>query len=97
MLLRSQSYRLGGIHKSDRLAAAGDGPDLLKLNQSFSGSQAHVDHEQCLKSLDSSPEPEVFPEAFELSIEHVAIQNRLCMKIVDIFQNAARPSEGALH
>ncbi|KAL4735411.1 hypothetical protein BDV11DRAFT_196137 [Aspergillus similis] len=52
LLLRSHSYRLGSVGDWDLYTEAGDAPDLLAFNRSFSRFQADVDQEQRREDAD---------------------------------------------
>ncbi|KAL4783535.1 hypothetical protein BJX76DRAFT_329638 [Aspergillus varians] len=89
ILLRSHSYRLGHLNDGNEFAAAGEGPALVFFNRSFSKTRSEVDHLQRLPSEDLDPDDEVYPEAFELSIERVRDQTDMGKIIMtDIVSNA---------
>ena len=65
VLIRSHSYRLGETDEEE-LAEAGEGPDMLYFNRSFSSTRSDVDETQRSHEYGHSS-----PEAFELTIERV--------------------------
>lgn len=76
VLIRSYSYRLGEDDE-DELAEAGEGPDMLYFNRSFSG--------MCSYHENSSP------EVFELTTERVMNQNDVGeIVVLDMFLNVGR-------
>lgn len=97
ILLRSHSYRLGYENDGDKLAEAGEAPDLVFFNRSFSSTRTHVDHSQRMPSEDHGPNDEVYPEAFELSIERVSDQTRMgIITLTDIVSYASGFVGGSL-
>ncbi|KAJ6013128.1 hypothetical protein N7522_003483 [Penicillium canescens] len=86
ILIRSHSYRLG--QDEDRLAEAGEGPDLLYFNRSFSSTRSDVDEAQRISEYD-----DLAPEAFELATERITKQFNIGqILMLDIFLNTGRPS-----
>ncbi|KAJ5592264.1 hypothetical protein N7537_009168 [Penicillium hordei] len=80
VLIRSHSYRLGETDEEE-LAKAGEGPDMLYFNRSFSST-----HAQCSPKYGSS-----LPEAFELATERVENQNDVGdVVVLDMFKNVGR-------
>lgn len=76
VLIRSHSYRLGEDDE-DGLAEAGEGPDMLYFNRSFSGMCSY--HENAS------------PEVLELTIERVLNQNDVGeIVVLDMFLNIGR-------
>lgn len=76
VLIRSYSYRLGEDDE-DELAEAGEGPDMLYFNRSFSGT--------CSYHENSSP------EVFELTTERVMNQNDVGeIVVLDMFLDVGR-------
>lgn len=79
-------YRLGHVEDSDELSKAGEGPDLLYFNRSFSSTRSDVDETQRLSEHEN-----LLPEAFELATERVLKQIDIGQIIIlDIFNNIGR-------
>ncbi|KOS43184.1 hypothetical protein ACN38_g5892 [Penicillium nordicum] len=84
ILIRSHSYRLG--QDKDGLAEAGEGPDLLYFNRSFSSTPSDVDKAQRISEYDGP-----VPEAFVLATERIAKQFNIGqILMLDIFLKAGR-------
>ncbi|KAL2818149.1 hypothetical protein BDW59DRAFT_165597 [Aspergillus cavernicola] len=63
--------------------------DNIHFNRTFSNSRSGVDQVQCVSSAQPDAGDELYPEAFELSIEHVRNQAEIGQQIMlDIFSNA---------
>ena len=85
VLIRSHSYRLGETDEEE-LAEAGEGPDMLYFNRSFSSTRSDVDETQRSHEYGNSS-----PEAFELATERVKNQNDLGeIVVLDTFNNVGR-------
>ncbi|KAJ5834451.1 hypothetical protein N7447_000477 [Penicillium robsamsonii] len=85
VLVRSHSYRLGETD-SDELAEAGEGPDMLYFNRSFSSTRSDVDETQ---RSDEYGNPS--PEAFELATERIKNQNDVGdIVVLNMFGNVGR-------
>ncbi|KAL2869905.1 uncharacterized protein BJX67DRAFT_378950 [Aspergillus lucknowensis] len=94
ILLRSQSYRLGYIEDPDEYAEAGEAPDLLYFNRTFSNSRSSVDLVHRTSSAEPDPDEELYPEGFEFLIEPVRNQGEMGQVVMqEIFPNAAELSE----
>lgn len=85
ILIRSHSYRFG--QDEDGYTAAGEGPDLLFFNRSFSNTRNDIDETQRISEGD-----DLTSEAFELSTERVTKQFNIGqILMLDIFLKAGRP------
>jgi hypothetical protein len=91
ILLRSHSYRLGLVGDPDEYAAAGEAPDWVYFTRTFSSTRTSVDPVQRLPAADADPDDEdqLYPEAFESTIDHVRNQADIGQQIMqEIFGNA---------
>ncbi|KAL6230513.1 hypothetical protein BDW75DRAFT_248584 [Aspergillus navahoensis] len=83
--LWSHSYRLGSVGDWDLYTEAGDAPDQVNFNGSFSRSQTHVEQVQRREDADN----ELGLAGFELSGERVQCQTDVAQYIMgDIFPNS---------